>query len=52
MSVPLPLRSALGPCLAVPSARAGKSFLLTQSGTFYFFGVSVYRTHMITRAVR
>ncbi|CEJ59984.1 Putative NAD(P) transhydrogenase [Penicillium brasilianum] len=31
MSVPLPLRSALGPCLAGPSARAGKFFLSTQS---------------------
>lgn len=30
MSVPLPLRSALGPCLGVASARAGNSFL---SGT-------------------
>lgn len=35
MSVPLPLRSALGPCLAVPSARAGRSLLLTQSGKFF-----------------
>ncbi|KAJ5907138.1 NADP transhydrogenase beta subunit [Penicillium subrubescens] len=33
MSVPLPLRSALGPCLAVPSAHAGRSLLLTQSGS-------------------
>ncbi|KAF3396458.1 hypothetical protein F1880_006652 [Penicillium rolfsii] len=33
MSVPLPLRSVLGPCLAVPSARAGRLLLLTQSGS-------------------
>ncbi|KAJ5381914.1 uncharacterized protein N7496_004342 [Penicillium cataractarum] len=31
MSVPLSLRSALGPCLAVTSARAGKFVLSTQS---------------------
>lgn len=31
MSVPLPLRLALGPCLAVPGARAGRFFLSTQS---------------------
>ncbi|GLI75214.1 hypothetical protein PoHVEF18_003467 [Penicillium ochrochloron] len=33
MSVPLPLRSALGPCLAVTSARAGRSLLSTHSGS-------------------
>ncbi|KAJ5688877.1 hypothetical protein N7462_003269 [Penicillium macrosclerotiorum] len=31
MSVPLPLRSALAPCLAAPSVRAGKPFLMTHS---------------------
>ncbi|CAL5871427.1 uncharacterized protein PFLUO_LOCUS5677 [Penicillium psychrofluorescens] len=31
MSVPMPLRSALGPCLAAPGARAGKLLSVTHS---------------------